>query len=164
MEVNPNNGPDIISKNKIMEVKFDLVSNSKTYYSSWTVFEYQMNYNNGKTGYWGLGRYWLSEDINRIKTVNLANLERMVEKRELFVVPWDWMYQFPPHYTKGKTDNSEWENTLRYPKLKYVPPTIASYEVEKGIVHLTEGVSKNAFFVNRKIQLGALPYNVIFTP
>jgi hypothetical protein len=148
MKVNAGDGPDLISEDKIMEVKFTLGRD-------WTVLEHQMNYNNGKVGYWGLGIYSLREDIDRIKIVSSAKLEKLVEKRQLFIVPWEWMYQFPPHYTKGKTKNSEWENTLRYPKLKNLPQTIATYELKKGLVYLTEGVSFDAFSIKGKFLFNA---------
>ena len=159
LQVNPQDGPDLIAADKILELKFTLRTKKGNYPLAWTVLEYQMRYRNWKAGYWGLGVYALSTDIQRIRTVSPRILEKMVGKRELYIVPWDWMNQFPPHQTQGKTKRSEWNNVLRYPKLKYVPPVINTYEVEKGLVHITEGVPLDTFEIRRKIEPDAIPGN-----
>ncbi|MDE1848786.1 MAG: hypothetical protein KGH55_02025 [Nanoarchaeota archaeon] len=140
---NKHNGIDLIGR-CVMEVKFSL----SHYPAKWTVLEYQMDYQElypGKNAYWGIGTYTLSVPVSKIKTKDPTELEKLVTKRELRVVPWGWMAQFPPHKTSGQTDKSEWENTLRYPRGRLIPRTTISYEVEKGIVHLTEDVDKNDF-------------------
>jgi hypothetical protein len=140
-EVNPGIGPDLMdsARNLGIEIKFSLTANS------WTVLEYQMNYNNGRTCYWGLGVYKLNRPISSIRTTSPKELEDYVTKRELYIIGWGWMKQFPPHRTQGQTDRSSWENTLRYPKFRDIPKIIASHRVEKGIIHFTEGVESGLF-------------------
>jgi len=145
MEINPHNGPDLIDDNKIVECKFTLIDSKGIYPKAWTVLEYQLKYANVVKGYWGLGKYWLDRPISEIKTKNQGNLETMVLRREIYIVAWNWMHQYPAYRTKGKTKISEWNHVLRYPKLKDVPRSIRNHKVEKGMVHLTEGVSNEDF-------------------
>jgi len=145
MTLNPNEGPDLLDDNKVVELKFTLVDPKGRYSQAWTVLEYQMEYGNGNSAFWGLGQYWLKYPVSSINTKNPDELEKIVTKRELHLVEWNWMQQFPPHYTEGSTRISVWQNTLRYPKLKLVPKTIRSFEVEKGLVHLTEGINLENF-------------------
>lgn len=146
MNVNPEDGPDLIDNRKIVEVKFTLVSPRK-YPEAWTVLEHQMNYPQdcNKTGFWGLGKYWLKIPVREIHEKIHERLEEFVEKRELFIVQWDWMYHFLPSRTNGKTNLSEWSNTLRYPKFSYLPDTIKTYQVKGGLVHLTHKVQIRHF-------------------
>jgi len=60
------------------------------------------------------------------------------------------MYQFKRYHHVGKTRLSEWDHWIRFPKYRFLPRVIESYEVEKGIVHLTEGVDSKLFTVNGK--------------
>jgi len=147
-ELNRNNGPDLVSNNYVMEVKFALINNDHTkkkYPLSWTVFEYQLDYNKEKDAYWGLGTYKLNKPVSKIRTENPDRLDELVLSRELWIIPFGWMKQYPSHETSGETELSKWENIFRYPKLKDVPETIKTYPVKKGLVHLTEGVNQNDF-------------------
>ena len=148
MELNPKKGPDLIDGSKVMEVKFCLIGekcHAEKYHRSWTVLEHQMEYNDGTNAFWGLGFYEMKRPVSEIRSENLEALETMVLKRVLWVVPWDWMRQFPPSYTNGESSYSSWEIILRYPKLKDIPRTQKTYNVEKGLVHLTEGVNPEYF-------------------
>jgi len=146
MQVNSHHGPDIIDDKKNCEVKFSFLDRKGKYPVSWTVLEYQMDYNNGKPCYWALGTYRLRLPVKKIKTENTEELERLVTQRELFVVTWDWMHQYPAHAVSGFTRKSgHWHNIFRYPKFKDLPKTTHAYEVDKGLVHLTEGVSEEDF-------------------
>lgn len=147
MNLNQNPGPDLIDNKKIVEIKFTLVDSKGIYPLAWTVLEYQLDYADSKTGYWGLGKYWLDRPISKVKIKNQEDLEKMVIRRELYIVVWDWINQFKPSPTSGETKISKWNNILRYPKLKDVPKTARNYEVEKGLVHLTEGVSEKNFSI-----------------
>jgi len=141
LKVNPSHGPDLIGDNTIVEIKFNL--NYKRYPRTWTILEYQMAYaqtNTGKTAYWGLGQYTLVKPVKEIKTKSKKKLEGFVLKRELYIVSWEWMEQFPPSETSGQTAISSWNNILRYPKYSQLPKIISSHEVDKGIVNLTEGI------------------------
>ena len=101
-------------------------------------------------GFWGLGLYELKIPIKEITTHNRDELESLVkENRELYLTTWDWIYQFPPSETSGKTHRSQWERTLRYPKFKYLPPITQTYQVERGLVHLTQGVDPDLFDVQK---------------
>ena len=119
---------------------------AESYTRGWTVLEYQMDYGLGTLPFfWGLGTYELSRPISTIKTREAGRLERYVLRRELWVVDYGWMKQFPPSKTSGKTETSSWNNTLRYPKFKDLPRTNVTYPTEKGLVHLTEGVNPEFF-------------------
>jgi hypothetical protein len=156
MSVNTSNaGPDLLSSSKIVELKFFIRNpkphphvKSNRYPAAWTVDEGQMKYpeDAGKKGYWGLGSYELTKAIRSIPS-NSIDLERFVvpESRELFIVEWSWMDQFQKSYTSGSTDNTSWESYLRYPKFNRRPETQITYEVEGGVVHLTEGVDLDDF-------------------
>lgn len=139
-------GIDLTGDRCVVEVKFSLLGNG--YSSTWTVLEYQMSYrkeHSGKRAYWGLGTYRLSKDVDKIRTRKEEELEKLVTERELWIVAWRWMNQFPPSETSGKTRLSEWQNTLRYPKKKFLPPAVKTYEVERGKIYLTERVDENDF-------------------
>ncbi len=151
MNVNPGKGPDLISDDKIIEVKFKVVYPNEYMHISWRVLEYQMNYNQdeqGRKAYWGLGIYTLKKHVSDIKLRSIKDLEMLVLTRSLSVVPWDWMTQFPAYRQKGKTEYSEWDNTLRFPKGRLLPKIVHSYKVLGGEVNLTEGVNPNNFSVS----------------
>jgi len=140
---NTNGGPDLVDDSKGVELKFRLVGEKygvKSYPLSWNVEERQMEYNEGTDAFWGLGTYKLNKPVSEIKTMSQLILENMVLERELWIIHWDWMLNFPPSYTSGETEKSSWENTWRYPKSGEIPSIIKSYKVEKGLVHLTEGI------------------------
>ena len=139
IQLNNHNGVDLIGDNYIMEVKFALPKEF-----GWTVLEYQMAYPKSypkKNAYWGLGIYTLSAPVSKIRDAKEEKLEELVSMRELWIVPWQWMFQFPPSETSGKTKFSEWNNTLRYPKKNKLPEIEETHKVKKGLVHLTRGVS-----------------------
>jgi hypothetical protein len=146
MRVNPQAGPDIIDADKAIELKFSLKNGPRGRYPlSWTVLEHQMDYSNGKTAYWGLGTYTLAYNVSEIKTTEQKELEKLVVARELYIVSWDWMRQYPPHQTEGQTQISRWQNTFRYPKLKDLPDVIETLDVSKGVIYLTDGVNRSDF-------------------
>lgn len=150
MERNLGKGPDLIDDGKFVEIKFCLINpkaKGQNYPRIWTVLEYQTEYTEifAGQGFWGLGLYELDRPVKQVRTADETELEKMVVSRELWLVDWNWIYQFEPHRTHGKTFMSKWDNTLRYPKMKMLPKIKASYEVEKGIVHLTKGVPKYMF-------------------
>lgn len=149
MRVNTSPGIDVIDDTKGIEVKFTLVGNqcrAGKYPRAWTVLEHEMDFkNNGYLCFWGLGTYELSKPVKEIKVRMPEKLEGLVLRREFWIVPWDWMKDYLPSHTGGETKVSKWENTFRYPKLKDIPKVIQSYEVEKGLLHLTEGVDKSFF-------------------
>ena len=147
-EVNSLNGPDIIGKDFDVEVKFTLVGdqcNAQKYPRTWTVFEHQLNYPNGKKMYWGFGTYSLSKPVKEIRNHEFKKIEEIVLNRELWIVPWNFINQYEPHITKGQTQQSNWINILRYPKLKDIPKIIRTSKVKNGKIHLTEGVKLELF-------------------
>lgn len=145
MQLNPRKGPDIIDEDKIVEAKFNLIYQDKPNYISWRVLEHQLAYNNGKQAFWALGIYQLDRPVKKIKTKNPILLEAMVTERELYLVDWNWMLQFPCYHQTGKTEKSQWSNYLRFPKHDKLPRVTATYQVPKGLVHLTEGVPIGRF-------------------
>lgn len=148
MQVNPQKGPDLIDDTKFVEIKFKLLVEGKYSHRCWRVLDYQRDYeNNGKVGYWGLGFYTLDKPVSAVRTTNPFRLEDMVQSRELYVVQWDWMNQFPVYHEVGRTEISQWDNRLIFPKFSRVPKVVKSVECEKGVVHFTKGVDSNVFDV-----------------
>jgi hypothetical protein len=146
MQINPGKGPDLIDGRKIVEVKFELMHEDRYTHLCWRVLGFQKDYgNNGKPAYWALGKYYLSKEVSEIKTKDPAKLENMVTSREMFIVPWEWMDQFPVYHQSGKTDRSKWENYMIFAKGRLLPEIKYSKKVEKGIIHFTEGVDKQIF-------------------
>ncbi len=156
MRVNSHNGVDLISEDGRLgvEVKFTLVgkkSDAEKYPHAWTVLEHQMNFAQERRAYWGLGTYELK---NPVRTIELdfkdlegtrKRLERLVLRRNLWIVSWGWMERYNPSETSGRTAISEWQNTFRYPKLKDLPETVSCFDVKKGRVNLTHGVRAEDF-------------------
>lgn len=147
-------GPDLVGERATVKLKFTLKEFPKRKYpESYTVFEHQMAYaNNGKAFYWGLGVYNLDRPVSQIKTLDSEKLESMVTERRLYLVVFDWIKQYSPSKTSGKTKISEWEHTFRYAKLKDIPQVIREYEVEKGLVLITEGVNEKDFDFNIQVS------------
>jgi len=146
MQTNEGKGPDIFGNGKFAEVKFTLINpkenNRQNYPRAWTVLEHQLEFANiwAERGFWAVGLYELSLPFKEIRAFSPEELEKLVVFRKLYLTPWNWIYQFPPHHTSGKTKYTEWDLTLRYPKQKDLPKTKITYEVEKGLVHLTKGI------------------------
>ena len=69
------------------------------------------------------------------------------------------MNQFPPSKTSGRTEISEWNTTLRYPKKYELLEIIETYDVEKGKVHLTLNVNPEDFrFLKTGIKEEFIPF------
>jgi hypothetical protein len=151
MQVNSSQGPDLIDKTKVVEVKFKIIYPNEYMHISWRVLEYQMNYDKNKDekdAYWGLGTYLFQKHISKIKIENPKNLEAHVLERSLTIVPWDWMNQFPAYHQTGKTKKSEWDNTLRFPKASLLPKITQEYKVSGGKIRISEGVDYKKFQIN----------------
>jgi hypothetical protein len=69
----------------------------------------------------------------------------MIEQRARYIIKLDWIKQFQLYPQKEETQISKWDHHFCYPKLRYLPKTTADYQVEKGMVYLTEGVNKKDF-------------------
>lgn len=148
MKRNLNPGPDLISKDEktIVEVKFTIVGNGcEKYPIAWTVRDEQLRYADGKTGFWGLATYELDRSVREIRKRDVKHLERIVLDRTIWIVPWEWMNQFPPHQTSGESKTGSWNNIFRYPKQRYLPKGTERYSVARGTVILTKGVDKKYF-------------------
>lgn len=145
MQINPNSGPDLIDENKIVEVKFTLSHNSKNYFK-WSVLGYQINYYQlAQSSFWALGFYDLELPVQKIKTKDPEKLEKLIIQREVNIVSWDWIHQFKPKKCVGKTEKSSWDYELISALYNKIPKVIKTYKVEKGLVHITEGVPENTF-------------------
>lgn len=143
---NPRKGPDLKSDKIAIELKFTRNPTNAYVHKSWRVLEYQIDYNkNGTPTFWGLGFYTLSKRIADLKPEDIRLLERSVTQRELYIIEWDWMNQFTSYHQSGKTERSKWDQNIRFPKFKLIPETTHTFKVRKGLVHLTEGVSKELF-------------------
>ena len=150
MQVNPQQGIDLLGKKADVETKFCMQIPGSYVHMSWRVLEYQMKYKRvsaqaGKPALWGLAKYWLSVPVQEIRTQNQEELESLVSRRELYLVPWGWMNQFPAYHQSGKTQMSEWNHKIRFPKARLLPEIQRTYKVEKGLVHLTTGVNPSYF-------------------
>jgi hypothetical protein len=146
-------GPDLIGEDLFVEVKFSLIKpkdKREDYPRSWTVQNHQQKYPRmkkykGKVGFWALGTYELDRPVSEIITTDPNELEERVLSRELTIIQWDWMKQFPVHKVSGRTNRSEWTNYFRYPKEYRFPQVYDICPVEKGRVYFTGGVSPNFF-------------------
>jgi hypothetical protein len=141
---------DLIDFSKFLELKFVLTKprdSSSDYPRAWTVQEHQLEYADifSGQGFWGLGTYKLKVPFQELKTENASELERTVKSRELYIVSWNWVQNYPPSNCRGKTSFSQWNNTFRYPKLKDIPEVESTFKVRKGLVHLTKGVPDYLF-------------------
>ena len=151
MQVNPSKGPDLIDKHKALEVKFEIVYPEVKAHKCWRVLGYQLDYNKiHKEIYWGLGFYNFNEKIKNIKRIDFSNIEKLVDYREIYIVNWDWINQFQLYHQKGKTNISEWDHYLCYPKFALIPKIISSQEVKDGKIFFTEGVNPEKFEINKE--------------
>ena len=148
MKVNPERGPDLIDAEKVMEVKFKVLYPNMYMHISWRTLEHQMDYGQEHEAYWGLGTYLMKKRVSEIEARDIRELERLVLKRTLAVVPWQWMNQFQSYRQVGKTKLSEWDNTIRFPKGRLLPRTIETYAVRGGEVYITEGVDSKRFNIS----------------
>ncbi len=154
MQVNPKNGPDLIDPTKIVEIKFKLISFSKYSHRSWRVLDYQTEYKEKSElkAFWGLGYYELKILIQDLKFSKKTapeelykRLEENVTQREIFLVNWEWMNQFPFYEQLGNTRISRWHNLIAFPKASKLPKITRTTQVKKGLVHLTGGVDPKFF-------------------
>lgn len=147
MKVNSKKGPDLIDNEKAVEIKFKMLYLSGKYtHRCWRVLGHQLEYNKEFPEiYWGLGFYQVNKDVKNIKT---NELEEITEYRELYLVNWDWMNQFPIYHHNGKTRFSEWNYYMLFPKFNLIPKIIQQQNVEGGKVFFTEGVDPEKFKIN----------------
>ena len=100
---------------------------------------------NGKPSFWALGFYTLNEEPHEIQVRTITALERRVTQREIYLVHWDWMAQFPRYHHQGKTETSEWDLWIRFPKFRDLPRVTETYKINKGTLYFTEGVQREMF-------------------
>ncbi len=144
--LNLGNGPDLVDQGKIIEIKFKLMLQNEYTHICWRILGHQRKYlHTEKKAYWGLGQYWMSKPVSEIKTKNLKELEQLVLRREMYIVDWNWVNQFPSYFQEGQTDKSQWSNELIFAKARLLPPVKATYEVSGGLVHLTDGIDEQSF-------------------
>jgi len=147
MKKNPGNGPDLIDNEKAVEVKFKIIYPKGEYtHKCWKVLGNQLNYDKDYPQiYWGFGLYRVKEYVKKVKQ---SELEDLTEYRELYLVNWNWVKQFPVYHHKGKTKFSEWEHDIIFPKFSLIPKVIEQKEVEGGKIFFTEGVNPFRFEIN----------------
>ena len=80
-----------------------------------------------------------------------------MKRRELYLIEWSWLNQFPSSKTRGQTNVSSWDYILRYPHFKKIPAVVKSYDVEGGRIYLTDGVD-DLFFKKRVEKKGDIPF------
>jgi hypothetical protein len=148
MQINPNRGPDLIDDEKAIEIKFKMIySNGKYSHKCWRVLGHQIDYNKEFTEiYWGLGFYQINKDVKKTKA---NELEKITEYRELYIVDWEWMKQFPIYHHQGKTKYSDWDYYMLFPKFSLIPRIIQQQNTEGGKIFFTEGVDPERFNINR---------------
>lgn len=142
LPLNDWDGIDLLDRQRKigMEVKFAMD------YSGWTVLDWQLAYGEKlEQAYWGLGVYNLSQPISSIRTTNLDRIDSLVNRKEFWIVPWDWMQQFPIHHTSGKTEKTEWKLNLAYPKYRSLPKVKDTWMFNGVPVHISEGVDRSTF-------------------
>ena len=150
MKVNPDYGPDLIDGEKAVEIKFRLIYPEKYSYKGWKALGYQLDYKKDFPEiYWGLGFYKIDK---KVEEINLEEVnEGRILERELYIVEWDWMNQFPLHHQSGKTEISEWDHYLIYPKFNLLPRLIDGYDVEGGKLFFTEGTKPEHFQITKSL-------------
>jgi hypothetical protein len=133
MNVNFGPGPDLINKDKCVELKTGISE------ENWTILEKQVPYGDEPetTCYLLLLRYELSRPPSAITSHDIRNLEALVVSRTGYFVGWDWVRNLTPH--KGKHD------TYRYPRLDLLPKIIATRKVNKGRINFTCDVLPREF-------------------
>jgi hypothetical protein len=151
MQINPQRGPDLIDDKKAVEIKSKILyPNGRYTHKCWKVLGHQLNYNiNFPDIYWGLVFYKTNTEVADIKKNDLGNLEKIVDYRELYLVRWDWMNQFPIYHHHGKTQLSEWDNDIIFLKFVLIPKVISAQEVKDGKIFFTEGVDSYKFEINK---------------
>jgi hypothetical protein len=143
---NTSTGPDLTNENVFIEVKFSLYPNQKNYIK-WTILGHQLDYqkqDKDKLGFWGLGTYSLKKPVCEIDLI-LDDLEKLVEKRELYIVKWDWMSQFKKYHNNGQTKLSMWDHYLLHAKFNKLPEKTKTIKVKKGLIHLTNNLDLSYF-------------------
>jgi hypothetical protein len=134
MNVNPNSGPDLIDSEKAVEVKFKMFYTDERYFDKcWRVLGHQVDYDKKHSEiYWSFGFYTLDREVKEIRKSDIPKLESFVLNRELYLVEWDWIKQFPKYHHQGKTAISEWNHFLLYPRMNRKFPKIISSEKVEG--------------------------------
>lgn len=149
--MNPHKGPDLIDDKKVVEVKFALFDpDGPDKKISWRTLEHQLTYPDDYElpGFWALGEYWMDRPVSKVTKEDARDpevLERMVTKREMHIVKWEWMFQFKPYHEPGTGKTGPYYNIIRFAKKDLLPPVTRTYQVKKGLVHITEGVSPSDF-------------------
>jgi hypothetical protein len=62
------------------------------------------------------------------------------------------MKQFSVYHHSGKTNLSEWDYYMLFPKFNLLPPITSEKIVEGGKIFFTEGVKPERFSTNYKIR------------
>ncbi len=141
----------MIDGEKAVEVKFHLLHSKEYRYKSWRALKHQLDYNKEYPEiHWGLGFYALDREIKGINPEKLS-LDKIVMNRELYLVEWDWMKQFPIYHETGETGISKWDNYLIFARFNLIPEVIASCDVGEGKVFFTKGVNPERFKINTKL-------------
>src|SRR4030042_5784813 len=147
MEINPNRGPDIIDNEKAVEIKFKVLYPDGRYtHKDWKILGHQLDYDKEfREIYWGLGFYQINKEVKKVKSNELENI---TDYRELYIVNWGWMYQFPIYHHHGKTEKSEWDHDIIFAKFRLIPKIISQEEISSGKIFFTEGVNPERFKIN----------------
>lgn len=149
MNINPSHGPDLIDDEKAVELKFNLVHPDRYSHKSWRVLGYQLPYGNSGEVYWGFGFYTLDREISQIHG-GRKKIGSMVLERELYLVQWDWINQFPIYHHRGHTKISEWDYDILFPKFRLLPKVTHEFSVSGGKIFATEGVNPDRFLINQQ--------------
>ncbi len=144
---------DLINSNVGIEVKgclVDSMSNDyKKNYVSWSFFGNEVNWHKTYQNislYGALGTYELSVPREKLGPCDMDILELFVSRRDFWVVPWDWILNFP---ISRKAKNY----LYRYPKprpaawsgIPAMPKVERTMEINKGLLHFVEGVNEKHF-------------------
>ena len=130
-----NFGPDLADDRKFVEAKFGLKR------SNWTLVGKQKDYhleNPNKEGFILLSIYELTKPISKIKKDELN--ESLVIGRFAYLLPWH--LTIPLVIGSGRVDSYKYPDKIAFPRVT------KSYEVEKGVLHLTEGVNPLLFEIS----------------
>ena len=117
-------------------INIELKSRMRDWHPTWTIHAYQINQfpkeNKGKELYWGFLLYGLTKTVPSIKHKDLPHV---IIDREVWLMPWDWVWQFPVH--RPKTGPYVYVKQHKLPD----PKTFSRFPKKRGAIWVPKGSS-----------------------
>ena len=145
-------GIDLIDSNKGVEVKGCLIhpecDDYKKNYVKWTLFYQELYWHTAYEGlplYCALGTYEMSVPRRKLGMNDVQKLELFISRREFWVVQWDWTLNFPIAEGKHHIYRYLRPRPVTSTGIPHIPPVKETIEINKGLLHFTEGVDISVF-------------------